>query len=135
MTTTAQAIGVRTTGVHHLALRCTDLERARRFYGEMLGFPIVLEGEGIFLFMAGSTAFGVRAPTAHTPAEDRFSPFRVGLDHVALACEDEAELERVADALQRAGVENTGVKLDETLGKNYVAFKDPDGIAWEFYMV
>ena len=31
------------------------------------------------------------------------------------------------------GVENTGVKLDETLGKRYVAFKDPDRIAWEFY--
>ena len=29
----------------------------------------------------------------------------------------------------------TGVKLDETLGKRYVAFKDPDRIAWEFYMV
>jgi glyoxylase I family protein len=24
--------------------------------------------------------------------------------------------------------------MDETLGKNYVAFKDPDRIAWEFYM-
>ena len=33
-----------------------------------------------------------------------------------------------------AGVENTGVKLDETLQKLYVAFKDPDGIKWEFYM-
>ena len=39
----------------------------------------------------------------------------------------------VADALKAAGVENTGVKLDETLGKRYVAFKDPDRIAWEFY--
>lgn len=135
MTTTAQGIGIQTTGVHHVALRCSDLERARRFYSETLGFPIVLEGEGIFLFIAGSTAFAIRAPTERTPAEDRFTPFRVGLDHVALGCEDEAELERVTDALQRAGVENTGVKLDETLGKKYVAFKDPDRIAWELYMV
>jgi hypothetical protein len=51
-----------------------------------------------------------------------------------LSCEDEAELERVAAALSEAGVENTGVKLDETRGKKYVAFKDPDRIAWEFYM-
>ena len=53
---------------------------------------------------------------------------------MALACENERELERVAAALSQAGVENTGVKLDETLGKKYVAFKDPDRIAWEFYM-
>ncbi len=59
---------------------------------------------------------------------------RIGLDHVALACEDESELARVAAALSAAGVENTGAKLNETLGKRYVAFKDPDGIAWEFYM-
>jgi uncharacterized glyoxalase superfamily protein PhnB len=52
------------------------------------------------------------------------------LDHIALACDDETELERVAAALTEAGVENTGVKLDETLGKRYVAFKDPDRIAW-----
>jgi len=24
--------------------------------------------------------------------------------------------------------------MDSTLGKRYVAFKDPDRIAWEFYM-
>jgi hypothetical protein len=38
-----------------------------------------------------------------------------------------------AEALKTAGIENKGVKLDETLGKRYVAFKDPDRIAWEFY--
>jgi uncharacterized glyoxalase superfamily protein PhnB len=45
-----------------------------------------------------------------------------------------SELKRVADALSAAGIENTGAKRDETLGKDYVAFKDPDRIAWEFYM-
>jgi len=63
-----------------------------------------------------------------------FNPFRVGLDHVALACTDETELQRVARALAEAGVENTGGKPDPTLGKKYIAFKDPDRIAWELYM-
>jgi len=54
---------------------------------------------------------------------------------VALACTTEAELERVATALSQAGVENTGVKTDPTLNKKYVAFKDPDRIAWELYLV
>ncbi|MCA1632431.1 MAG: VOC family protein [Acidobacteria bacterium] len=128
-------IGIKTDGVHHIALRSTDLERSKRFYAETLGFPVILEGANIFLFLAGSTPFGVRGPEAETSQGDRFDPFRVGLDHIALACADEAELERVAAALSEAGVENTGVKLDETLGKRYVAFKDPDRIAWEFYMV
>lgn len=126
-------IGIRTTGVHHIALRTADFPRARRFYIDTLGFPLLMEVDGLFLFAAGQTAFGVRAPTEQSPG-DQFDPHRVGLDHVALACDDEAELQRVADALSAAGVENTGVKLDETLNKKYVAFKDPDRIAWEFYM-
>jgi catechol 2,3-dioxygenase-like lactoylglutathione lyase family enzyme len=129
------SLNIKTPGVHHLALRSSDLARSKRFYTETLGFPLVAEVPNLFLFVAGSTAIGVRGPEADTPSGDRFNPFRIGLDHIALGCEDERELERVAAALQDAGVENTGVKLDETLGKKYVAFKDPDRISWEYYMV
>ena len=128
------AVNLQTTGVHHLALRSSDLARSRRFYVDTLGFAPVLEAPQIFLFLAGSTAVAIRGPEPGQTDGDRFSPFRIGLDHVALACQSEEELERVAAALAAAGVENTGVKLDETLGKRYVAFKDPDRIAWEFYM-
>ena len=126
-------MNIKTPGVHHIALRSGNLERAKRFYKEVLGFPVLMETP-IFIFRAGSTVIGVRGPEANSPQGDVFNPFRVGLDHIALACEDEGELQRVAAALSAAGVENTGVKTDETLGKRYVAFKDPDRIAWEFYM-
>ena len=128
-------IGVRTTGVHHVAIRCTDIARARLFYVERLGFPVVLDTPELFIFAAGQTAIGIRAPGATTSADDAFDPFRVGLDHIALACDDARELRRVADGLAAAGIESTGVKMDPTLGKEYVAFKDPDGVKWEFYMV
>jgi glyoxylase I family protein len=127
-------IAMTTAGVHHIALRSTDLARSRHFYAETLGFPVVLDVHEMFLFLAGSTAVAVRGPQPQTPAGDVFSPFRAGLDHLALACADERELQRVAAALASAGVENTGVKLDPTLNRHYVAFKDPDRIAWEFYM-
>ena len=128
------AIQPKTPGVHHVALRVSDLERAKRFYTETLGFPLLMESPDLVLFMAGGTPFGLRGPADRTPRADAFDPYRVGMDHIALACTDEKELERVAAALSDAGVENTGAKMDETLGKRYVAFKDPDRIAWEFYM-
>lgn len=127
-------INIKTTGVHHVALRVTDLARSKKFYTETLGFPVIAELPGLVLFLAGGTAFGLRAPTEHMPAGDQFSPHRVGVDHIALACSEDTELERVAAALTAAGIENTGTKLDDALGKRYVAFKDPDRIAWEFYM-
>lgn len=49
-------------------------------------------------------------------------------------CGDSAELQRVARALDQHGIENTGVKFDATLQREYVAFKDPDGVKWELYM-
>ncbi len=128
------SINIKTTGIHHVALRSTDMERSKRFYTETLGFELALETPELFLFQAGDATFGVRERDAQTPEGDKFNPFRVGLDHVALACDDEAELERVAKALTEAGIENTGVKTDKTLGKKYVAFKDPDRISWELYM-
>jgi glyoxylase I family protein len=94
----------------------------------------VLETWDSFVALAGSTLLVVRSPETRTPAGDRFDRFRVGLDHVALACADEAELERVARALEAAQVPSTGLRFDAVLRRRYVAFKDPDGIAWEFYM-
>lgn len=74
-------------------------------------------------------------PAPQTTRGDTFDPFRVGLDHIALACDDESELERVAKELESSDIWTTGVKTDDALGKRYVAFKDPDGIKWEYYMV
>lgn len=127
-------INISTPGVHHLALRATDLARSRRFYADLLGFPVVLESPDMFIMLAGATAIAVRGPNAASRPGDTFDPFRVGLDHLAIGCADEAELQRVAEALTREGVENTGIKLDPTLQQRYVAFKDPDRIAWELYM-
>jgi glyoxylase I family protein len=127
-------ISIQTPGVHHISLRVSDFERSKQFYTRTLGLPVAVETDDLCVVLAGNTALGLRAPVDTTARGGGFDPHRVGLDHVALACGSEAELERVAGALKAAGVENTGVKLDPTLGKKYVAFKDPDRIAWEFYM-
>ena len=64
-----------------------------------------------------------RPNSAEMPKGDKFNPHRVGVDHIALACSDASELKRVAAALSAAGIENTGAKRDETLGKDYVVLR------------
>lgn len=133
-TLAAPPVGIVTSGVHHVTLRCTDLRRSRVFYVERLGLAPALDTPELLIVVAGATAIALRGPDARTAADDAFDPFRVGLDHVALACASEDELHRVADALAAAGIDSTGVKLDPTFQRRYVAFRDPDGIKWELYM-
>ena len=67
-----------------------------------------------------------------TPAPDeKFTEFRVGLDHVSFGCADRAELERWARRLDELGIEHGGIK-DASYGSG-VSFRDPDGIALEFF--
>ena len=35
------SIQIKTTGVHHVSLRVTDLPRAKKFYTETLGFEVM----------------------------------------------------------------------------------------------
>ncbi|PRY14297.1 glyoxylase I family protein [Pontibacter ummariensis] len=129
-----KGIGIKTAGIHHMALRCSDMGRTKRFYQDVLGFQVVLDTPDLFGVMVGPVFVGFRPAELKETDGKVFNPFQIGLDHVAMACESEEELKRVAAALATAGVENTGVKRDPTLNKNYVAFKDPDRIQWELYM-
>jgi catechol 2,3-dioxygenase-like lactoylglutathione lyase family enzyme len=124
-----------TPGIHHIGLRCLDMKRTKTFYQDIIGFPIVVDSPGLLIFQAGGIFVAFKQAEPKQGMEAVFSPFEIGLDHIALTCESEAELTRFVDGLNLAKVENTGVKLDETLRRKYVAFKDPDRIAWEFYMV
>ena len=125
------AINPSTPGIHHINLRCSDLAKSKSFYQDKLGFPIAIENAELFAFAIG----GVFIVFKKAEPDAGFNPFTVGTDHIAMACIAEEELHRVAKGLTDEGIENTGVKTDATMQKQYVAFKDPDRIQWEFYMV
>lgn len=120
-------------GPHHLAIRVTDLGRARDFYTGILGFQQVRELEGGIIVNANGTFLVIRGADAQTAAGDRFSPFRVGLDHLALTVPDAGALDALKRHLNAAGVPNNGIHDDAVLGGKYISFYDPDGIAWELF--
>jgi glyoxylase I family protein len=120
-------------GLHHLAIRVTDLDRAVRFYTETLGFERILDADGVVLVNAAGTFIGIRGDAAETAAGDRFNPHRVGLDHLALTVADPAALAALKRQLDAAQVCNHGLEDDPLLGARYISFYDPDGIAWELY--
>ena len=122
-------------GLSHLGLRVTNLARARRFYVDTLGCQLVRETErAVFVNVSGMLIALLGADT-HSPRDDYFDPFRVGLDHLALAVEDTSNLEDMQRELDAAGVPNNGVEEDPGTHRKYISFYDPDGIAWELYSI
>src|SRR5216683_3964530 len=81
-----------TGGLHHLTIRTTDLARAKRFYVDTIGFQVVRERDGSVLLNAHGTLFGLPGAAPETSPDDRFDPFRIGLDHLALAVDNAESL-------------------------------------------
>jgi glyoxylase I family protein len=119
----------------HMGLRVSDLARARRFYVDTLGFGLLQESPGAVFLDAHGLLIALIGPAEQTSDADRFDPFRIGLDHLALAIADGAELDGLQEQLDAAGVPNHGIEQDSATGASYISFYDPDGIAWELYVM
>ncbi len=121
--------------VTHVAVTVTDLERSTRWYSELFAATPVLDEDEPTGFhhtvfaLDGGQLFGLHTHPQTTT--ERFDEHRTGLDHVAFACRDRAELQKQAARLDELGIAHGGVK-DAHYGSG-VSFRDPDGIALEFF--
>ena len=71
--------------------------------------------------------------TEHDPTTtESFTPFRPGMDHLGFAVDTTDELLEWAAHLSAAGIEHSG-PVDAPYG-TALSFKDPDGIALEFFV-
>jgi catechol 2,3-dioxygenase-like lactoylglutathione lyase family enzyme len=122
-------------GLSHLGLRVTNLARAKHFYVDTLECQLVREIDGAVLVNMYGTLIALYGADSSSPGDDHFDPFRVGLDHLALAIEDTSILEDLQRNLDAARVRNNGVEEDPETHDKYISFYDPDGIAWELYSV
>jgi catechol-2,3-dioxygenase len=120
----------------HVALTVTDLDRSTQWYTALFGSGPVLdedEERGAFhhtvYALPRGQLFGLHTHTQ--PSTETFDERRTGLDHVAFACSGRDELQQWADRLNELGIFHDGIK-DAAYGSG-VSFRDPDGIALEFF--
>ena len=121
--------------ITHVAVTVRDLAVSVPWYRALFDAEPVLDEDTEpamhhTVFMIGGTLFGVHQHERRAPAE-RFSEFRVGLDHIAFGCADRGELEKWAGRLDELGVTHGDIK-DAPYGSG-LSFRDPDGIALEFF--
>ena len=122
-------------GVTHVALTVKDLDRSRPWYQSLIGSPPVIdEDTGPFhhavWLLGGQTLVGLHQfPDPH--GSEPFDERQPGLDHLAFACANRAELEQWESRLNELGIENGGI-IDAPYGSG-LSFRDPDNIALEFF--
>ena len=122
-----------TTGLHHIAILCSEREASLRFY-ETLGFrvteshvrperndeAIFMNGPGIVLelFISVGNPQRVSGPEAY------------GLRHLALRTED---AEDAREKLITAGYAPEPIRTDTFNGRKLFFVKDPDGLPIELH--
>ena len=84
---------------------------------------------GVVLTNAG-VMVGLR-PVDAAHADDRFDPFRVGLDHLGFSVGSRADLDTAPARSDERGVEHGPVREVPAMGMAFLAALDPDGIAIE----
>jgi catechol 2,3-dioxygenase-like lactoylglutathione lyase family enzyme len=122
--------------ITHVALTVRDLTVSVPWYQALLDAEPVLDEDTdpdmhhtVYL-LGGGTLLGLHQHGTAAPS-GAFSEHCVGLDHLAFGCADRNELEQWANRLDELGVTHGGIK-DATYGSG-VSFRDPDGIALEFF--
>ncbi|WP_315790156.1 SMU1112c/YaeR family gloxylase I-like metalloprotein [Fischerella sp. JS2] len=126
---------MKSTGIHHVAIICSDYECSKRFYTEVLGFSIVNES-----FRKERNSYKLNLRVGENDQIELFSfpnpPQRVsqpeacGLRHLAFQVDN---IEEVVSELKAKDVEVEEIRIDEITGKKFTFFQDPDALPLEIY--
>ncbi|BDI20227.1 VOC family protein [Nostoc cf. commune SO-36] len=126
---------MKTTGIHHVAIICSDYDRSKTFYVETLGFSIIQE-----TFRAERNSYKLDLRVGENaqielfsfpnPPERASKPEACGLRHLAFQVDD---VEKTVFYLKSKGVEVENIRVDEITNKKFTFFKDPDNLPLEIY--
>ena len=132
---------MRSTGVHHVDLVVSSIERSLPFYRDLLaplGFHGVSEtqgerGETIWYLWGPGTSIGLREAQTEGP-HDRY---RIGLHHLALEATSRSAVNERTEWLRAQGIEIESGPEEYWYQPGYYAvfFFDPDGIKLEIVHV
>ena len=136
-------VAVRSTGIHHVDLVVSSIERSLPFYRDLLG-PLGWHGvtevqgerkETIWYLWGPGSSLGVRE--ALSPREAPFDRYEIGVHHVAFEAASRAAVDERAAWVSAQGGEIESGPEEYWYSPGYYAvfFYDPDGMKLEIVHV
>jgi glyoxylase I family protein len=134
---------MRSTGVHHVDLVVSSIERSLPFYRDLLG-PLGFHRIGEVEGERGETIWYLSGPGSHiglrqaqVDSEQPFDRYRVGLHHLAIEASSRAAVDERAEWLRSQGAEIESEPQEYGYMPGYYAvfFYDPDGLKLEIMHV
>jgi glyoxylase I family protein len=122
-------------GVHHIAIICSDYDRSKKFYTEILGLQIIREvyreaRKSFKLDLGIGDQYIIELFSFPSPPPRPSTPESCGLRHLAFQVTD---VEKSKESLESKGVIVEPLRTDEYTGKRFTFFADPDGLPLELY--
>lgn len=122
-------------GIHHIAIICSDYEKSKRFYVDVLGFKIEREvyrseRKSYKLDLSLNGLYCIELFSFPDPPKRVSVPESCGLRHIAFQVEN---IEAAIAELNAKNVIAEAVRVDEFTGKKFTFFADPDDLPIEFY--
>ena len=123
--------------LHHIAIICSDYERSKHFYTEILGFKIDNEvyrkERGSYkLDLSLNGQYLIELFSFPNPPQRPSRPEATGLRHIAFGVKD---IEKSVEYLVSKNITVEPVRIDEFTGKKFTFFSDPDNLPVEIYEV
>ena len=121
--------------IHHTAIICSNYEKSKHFYSEILGLKIINE-----IYREDRASYKLDLKVGNYNQIELFSfpncpkrlsyPEALGLRHLAFEVDD---IEEAVNCLNSYNIEVEPIRIDEITNKKFVFFKDPDDLPIELY--
>jgi len=121
--------------IHHTAIICSDYEKSKDFYTNILGLEILQETyrkerQSYKLDLLLNGEYIIELFSFPDPPKRISRPEATGLRHIAFEVDD---IDVIVEKLLKSNIIAEPIRIDEITGKRFTFIFDPDNLPVELY--
>ena len=121
--------------LHHVAIICSNYQKSKQFYTEVLGFEIAQEiyredRKSYKLDLSLNGQYLIELFSFPEPPQRITRPEATGLRHISFAVKN---IENAVEYFNSININTEQIRIDEHTNRKFTFLKDPDNLPIEIY--